>query len=243
MLFRSAVNEQRFARNIVNVVSADEFGPVVDGAIGEFMKFIPGVRMNYVNGDPRLISIDGAPPSNVPISLGGFDLATAGGGSHMARHVPLDQVSLNNVSRFEVTRSPTPDVSGSALAGSVNLVPRSAFERSRPSYNYSLAWMWKDSERAFGRRTPGPGYGGQMSYKIRPGLDASAVVPLNRNFGFTVSAGYSEQYSPRDRAGMNWRPVASGSGVAPFTNPYLGVFGWYDGGQETTRQSFAATLD
>lgn len=39
-----AVNEQRFAKNIVNVLSADEFGPIVDGAIGEFMKFIPGVR-------------------------------------------------------------------------------------------------------------------------------------------------------------------------------------------------------
>jgi TonB-dependent receptor len=238
-----AVNEQRFARNIVNVVSADEFGPVVDGAIGEFMKFIPGVRMNYVNGDPRLISIDGAPPNNVPISIGGFDIATAGGGSNMARHVPLDQVSLNNVSRFEVTRSPTPDVSGSALAGSVNLVPRSAFERSRPTYNYSLAWMWKDSERAFGRRTPGPGYGGQMTYKIHPGFDASAIVPVNKTFGFTVSAGYSEQYSPRDRAGMNWRPVASSSGVATFANPYLGVFGWYDGGQNTTRNSFATTMD
>jgi len=238
-----AVNEQRFARNIVNVISADEFGSVVDGAVGEFMKFLPGVRMNYVNGDPRLISIDGAPPGNVPVTLGGFDLATAGGGSHMARHVPLDQISLNNVSRFEVTRSPTPETPGSALAGGVNLVPRSAFERSRPAYSYSLALMWKQSERAFGRRTPGPRYGGQRSYKIRPGFDASAVVPLGPNFGFTVSTGYSEQYSPRDRAGMNWRPVASGSGVAPFTNPYLGVFGWYDGGLETTRCSFATTLD
>ena len=238
-----AVNEQRFARNIVNVISADEFGPVVDGAVGEFMKFLPGVRMNYVNGDPRLISIDGAPPGNVPVTLGGFDLATAGGGSHMARHVPLDQISLNNVSRFEVTRSPTPETPGSALAGGVNLVPRSAFERSRPAYNYSLAWMWKESERAFGRRTPGPRYGGQRTYKIRPGFDASAVVPLSPNFGFTVSAGYSEQYSPRDRAGMNWRPIASASGVAPFTNPYLGVFGWYDGGLETERRSFATTLD
>ena len=238
-----AVNEQRFARNIVNVISADQFGPIVDGAVGEFMKFIPGVRMNYVNGDPRLISIDGAPPANVPISIGGFDIVSTGGASHMSRQVPLDQVSLNNVSRLEVTRSPTPDTSGSALAGAVNFVPRSAFERNRPSYNYSLAWMWKDSERAFGRKTPGPGYGGQMSYKIHPGFDASAIVPVNKNFGFTVSAGYSAQYSPRDRAGMNWRPVASSSGVATFANPYLGVFGWYDGGQETFRRSFANTLD
>ncbi len=238
-----AVNEQRFAKNIVNVLSADEFGPIVDGAVGEFMKFIPGVRMDYVNGDPRLITIDGVPPSNVPISMGGFDIVSTGGASNMSRQVALDQVSLNNVSRLEVNRSPTPDVSGSALAGSVNFVPRSAFERNRPTYSYSLAWMWKDSERAFGRRTPGPGFGGEMSYKIRPGFDASAIVPVNKNFGFTVSAGYSEQYSPHDRAGMNWRGVASATSAATPTNPYLGVFGWYDGGQNTTRHSFATTVD
>lgn len=238
-----AVNEQRFAKNIVNVLSADEFGTVVDGAVGEFMKFLPGIRMNYVDGDPRLISLDGVPANNVPVSVGGFDLATAGGGSNMARHVPLDQISLNNVARMEVNRSPTPDVSGSALAGSVNLVPRSSFERNRPAYSYSLAWMWKDSERAFGRRTPGPGYGGATTYKIRPGFDASAIVPVNRDFGFTVSAGFSEQYSPRERAGPNWRGVASSSSVASATNPYLGAFGWRDGGHDITRHSFATTLD
>jgi TonB-dependent receptor len=189
------------------------------------------------------MTIDGVPPSNVPISIGGFDVVSTGGGSNMSRQVALDQVSLNNVARMEVNRSPTPDVSGSALAGSVNFVPRSAFERSRPTYSYSLAWMWKDSERAFGRRTPGPGFGGEMSYKIRPGFDASAIVPVNKNFGFTVTAGYSEQYSPHDRAGMNWRGVATSTGVAPPTNPYLYTFGWYDGGQDTTRYSFATTLD
>ncbi len=238
-----AVNEQRFAKNIVNVLSADEFGTVVDGAMGEFMKFVPGVRMNYVNGDPRLISLDGVPANNVPISIGGFDLTTAGGGSNMARHVPLDQISLNNVARMEVNRSPTPDVSGSALAGSVNLVPRSSFERNRPTYSYSLAWMWRDSERAFGRRTPGPGYGGAMTYKISPGFDASAIVPVSKNFGFTVSAGFSEQYAPRVRAGPNWRGAASATSEATATNPYLAIFGWYDGGQDTTRHSFATTLD
>ena len=143
-----AINEQRFAKNITNVVSADEFGTIADGSVGEFMKFLPGITSDYTGGDARRFSISGVPAGNVPISMGGFDMASAAGGG-TTRAVELDQVSINSVSRVEVNRSPTPEQPGSALAGSVNFVPRSAFERSRPSYNYSVAFLMKDAERSF----------------------------------------------------------------------------------------------
>jgi iron complex outermembrane recepter protein len=246
-----AINEQRFARNIVNVVSADEFGTISDGSIGEFMKFLPGITSDYTGGDARRFSIDGAPADNVPISLGGFDLASAAGAG-TRRAVELDQVSINNISRIEINRSPTPDTPGSALAGSVNFVPRSAFERNKPVYNYSVSWLMKDAERAFGRRTPGPGWG-QMSYKIHPGFDVSAIVPVTKTFGFTVSGGYSLQYTPQSNVATQWRGAHVGTTVGanatnglPATtpdNPYLGIFSWRDSGKNTSRESFATTID
>ncbi len=246
-----AINEQRFAKNIVNVVSADEFGTIADGSIGEFMKFLPGITSDYTGGDARRFSINGVPAGNVPISMGGFDLASAAGAG-TGRQVELDQVSINSVSRIEVNRSPTPDTPGSALAGAVNFVPRSAFERNRPIYNYSAAWLMKDAERAFGRRTPGPGWG-QMSYKIHPGFDVSAVVPVTRNFGFTVSGGYSLQYTPQANTAMQWvgAGIASNTGAASLTgrpatipqNPYLAIFSWRDSGKNTARESFSTTVD
>ena len=246
-----AINEQRFARNIVNVVSADEFGTISDGSIGEFMKFLPGITSDYTGGDARRFSIDGAPADNVPISLGGFDLASAAGAG-TRRAVELDQVSINNISRIEINRSPTPDTPGSALAGSVNFVPRSAFERNKPVYNYSVSWLMKDAERAFGRRTPGPGWG-QMSYKIHPGFDVSAIVPVSKTFGFTVSGGYSLQYTPQSNVATQWRGAHVGTTVGanatnglPATtpdNPYLGTFSWRDSGKNTSRESFATTID
>jgi hypothetical protein len=89
-----AINEQRFAKNIVNVVSADEFGTIADGSIGEFMKFLPGITSDYTGGDARRFSINGAPAGNVPISMGGFDMASAAGAG-TGRQVELDQVSIN----------------------------------------------------------------------------------------------------------------------------------------------------
>jgi TonB-dependent receptor len=248
-----AINEQRFAKNIVNVVSADEFGTIADGSIGEFMKFLPGITSDYTGGDARRFSINGAPADNVPISMGGFDMASAAGAG-TRRNVELDQVSINNISRIEINRSPTPDTPGAALAGSVNFVPRSAFERNKPAYNYSFAWLMKDAERSFLRKSPGPGWG-QRTYKIHPSADVSAVVPVSKNFGFTVSAGYSLQYTQQPNVLMTWRgvgaattaPAANGTpGALPDTttdNPYLSAFSWRDSGKDTDRHSFATTVD
>ena len=57
-----AINEQRFASNILNVVSADEFGHVAEGNVGEFLKFVPGVSMDSGGGVARAISVGGASP-------------------------------------------------------------------------------------------------------------------------------------------------------------------------------------
>jgi iron complex outermembrane receptor protein len=241
-----AINEQRFAKNITNVVSADEFGTIADGSVGEFMKFLPGITSDYTGGDARRFSINGVSSANVPISMGGFDMASAAGAG-TGRQVELDQVSIASISRIEINRSPTPEQPGSALAGSVNFVPKSAFERSKPLYTYSIAFLMKDAERAFMRETPGPGWG-EKSYKIHPGFDVSASVPVNKNFGFTISAGYSMQYTPQANQSTQWRgaAVATNSGALPNTtsdNPYLTNYSWRDSGKDTTRYSIATTID
>lgn len=64
-----AINEQRFAPNIKGVVSTDEFGNVAEGSVGEFVKFLPGVTIDYEAGAlARGISINGVPSDNVPIT-------------------------------------------------------------------------------------------------------------------------------------------------------------------------------
>jgi iron complex outermembrane recepter protein len=250
-----AINEQRFASNIMQVVSADEFGTIADGSIGEFMKFLPGITADYTGGDARRFSINGVPEDNVPISTGGFEMASAAGAG-TRRAVELDQVSINNVSRVEINRAPTPETPGAALAGSVNFVPRSAFERSKPVYSYNVQWMFKDAERHLGK-TPGPRWG-EWTRKVNPGFDLSAIVPVSKIFGFSVSAGYSLQYTPQPNTAMQWRgaatttnqsatatPTGTGSWFPDTTpdNPYLATFSWRDSGKHTSRQSFATTID
>ncbi|MDP3073649.1 MAG: carboxypeptidase regulatory-like domain-containing protein [Opitutaceae bacterium] len=245
-----AINEQRFARNIVNVVSADEFGTIADGSPGELLKFLPGMTISYTGGDARSISMNGVPPDNVPVSMGGFDLANSG--NPTGRETQLTHVSSSSIARVEVSHSPTAESPGAALAGTVNFVPRSSFERNKPLYTYSFFFNMRDSERSFLRKSPGPAW--EPTYKIHPSFDLSAIVPVNKNFGFTFSAGYSKQhvvqaFAQNTRRGGNAPTTGLTAGNAAqfpdttFDSPYLTAFNLRDGGKWMERYNFVATVD
>jgi hypothetical protein len=72
-----ALNEQRFAANLKNVVSADEFGDMSEGNVGEFLKYIPGITIDYVGADARNISVRGLPPLATPVMVDGAPMASA----------------------------------------------------------------------------------------------------------------------------------------------------------------------
>lgn len=244
-----AINEQRFARSIINVVAADEFGTIVDGTPGEVMKFLPGITMDYSAGEARTVSMNGVPSANVPITVGGFDLASAAGNG-TGRVTNLDQFSVNSISRIEVRHAPTPETTGSALAGSVNMVPRSAFERSRPSHTASVFLTLKDGDRHF-NKTGGPL--NEPTRKVTPGLNFSSVVPVNKRFGFTISGNHVDQYSYEDVATSTWRGNGQATTVAatalngrPDTTPdkpYLTDFAVRDSTRGNRADSAGLTLD
>ncbi len=239
-----AINTQRFAPNFMNVISADEFGGAAESKVGEILKYLPGLSMTAGGGgEPYAVSIDGVPSDNVPITVGGFNLATSLSGT--SRTAGLHQVAINTISRLEVVHTPTPESPGSALAGSVNLVPRNAFERAKPLYTLSAFISMRDAERSLDR-TPGPLR--QTTFKIRPGTEFTAVVPVNQRFGFTLSASASTLYRVQDFSQNTWRGSASPTNGTTFPDttpdkPYLSDYAVRDGGALVTAASFGATLD
>jgi TonB-dependent receptor len=240
-----AINEQRFASSIKNVLSTDEFGNVAEGNVAEFLKFLPGVTIDYTGGNARDISINGVPSDNVPVTLDGFSIASAPGNA-TGRSVASDMISINNLSRIEVSYSPTPESQGSALAGSVNMVPRSSFERVKPMLNASVYMVMRDNARDF-EKVPGPKP--SATRNVHPGFDFAYVAPVSKTFGYTLSAGTSTNYSPQDNSqNTAWRGVGAGTtgGTFPHTtpgNPYLTGYQVQDAPKVTTRRSIGASFD
>ncbi len=240
-----AINEKRFAADIRNVIAADEFGPLADGNVGEILKTLPGVAIDYVAGAAMGISLNGVPSGYVPVTMNGLALASTTGTGPMARDVELVNVATNNLSRIEVLHSPTPESPGNALAGSVNMVPRGAFERSRPAFNANVYLLLRDDARTLGR-TPGPGLG--TTRKIHPGFDFSYVAPVSPRFGYTLSGGTSQQYQPSSFVQTTWRGVSAGTNgtTLPATTPdkpYLTDYLVRDFPRQARRSSAGLTLD
>lgn len=235
-----ATNEQRYAANIKSVMSSDAFGDVLEGNVGEFVKYLPGVTVDYVAADVRTISVGGFAPNFTGVSIDGGRAASAVSGNSN-RVFELEQVSINNVARIEVTRVPTADQPMDVLGGSVNLISKSAFEASAPSLSYKLNLSVPSEEyREFYHRTPGPDSG--KSYKVLPGFELSYINPVSKTFGYTVTALSSNQFTVQHRSQTTWNNNAAGTG-ASVANPFLSNYTLQDGPKNNFRDSIAVTAD
>jgi len=240
-----AINTQRFAPNTMTVITADEFGPVAGNNIAEVLRSVPGVVVEYGSlGDAASFTLNGSPGSYVPVTVNNLPIANSAAGAG-GRQVAIHQLSVNNMSRFEVVFTPTAETPGAALAGTINLVPRSAFERARPSYEFTGSLNLRSHERSF-RRTAVPGV--IRRSKITPDLNFAAVVPVNERFGFTFSANRTMNYIPLDRSRNNWRGLFSATNGTTFPDttpdrPYLSETQVNDGHVHQKKTGAAMTMD
>ncbi len=233
-----AINEQRFAPNLKTVVSSDQFGDVTEGNVGEFLKYLPGVSLEYTSPDARQIILRGVNPIYTAVYVDGFRMASAAS-SGSNRFFELEQASINNVSRTEVEFSRTPDIPADALGGSVNMISKSAFEASHRQFNYRTYLSANGDELAWGR-TPGPA--SEASHHIKPGFDFSFVDPVSRRLGVVLNYSDSNIFYPQHRSQPTWTPVSNGAG-GTVDNPFLRSYQMQDGPKNTERQSLGATID
>ena len=235
-----ATNEQRYAPNIKNVVSADAFGDVTEGNVGEFLKYLPGISVDYVAADVRTVSVRGFADTFTGVNVDGGRMASAVSGNG-SRVFEFEQVSINNVARVEVTKVPTPEMAADGIGGSVNMISRSAFERSRPEFRYRLNLSVHSENRAdLFERTPGPG--NKKTFKNLPGFDFSYIAPLSKTFGIVVTGLSSNQFNEQHRSLNSYNYNAAGTG-ASLATPYLQNYTVQDGPKNSFRDSFAVTAD
>ncbi len=242
-----AINTQRFAPNTMTVLSTDEYGEVSAYNIGNVLANVPGITVVPGGlGDPYRVSMNGAPPGNVPVTVNGMTLAHAVDGAGR-RDGAMSGLSVNNMSRVEVVFTPTPETQGAALAGAINMVPRSAFDRAKPTYTFDAGIVMRERDRRLGQ-SPGMGGTDNEAHKINPQGSFAAVVPLSDHFGFTFTGSSTTTRPTRVQVTRNWRGLLTDTNGTTYADttpdkPYLWNYSYLDSVDELTRRALGGSFD
>jgi iron complex outermembrane receptor protein len=231
-----ATNEQRHAPNVKVVMSSDSFGTINEGNPGEFLKYLPGITVDYVAADVRTVSVRGFAAQFTNVYWDGMRLTSSASGSSN-RIFEFEQVSINNTSRTEVAKVPTPDMPSDSLGGTVNFVSKNAFERKGAQLNYRL-YLNANSENLDVTKTPGPD--SDKNFKILPNFDFDYTLPLSDTFGIVITGLSSNQFVEQHRWQPTWNHAQAG---ATASNPYLQQFQIQDGPKTTNRASLGIKAD
>lgn len=197
-----AINQQKTASGIVNIVSEEVFGQMPDGNIGTALQRLPGISVDTdQDGSASGINIRGVEGDYNSFQIDGNRVPTSGGG----RAFDTRQLAAGGVTRIEVVKAPTPDRDGDAIGGIINVVSRSAFQRSGREFQFESGGVYSDLPEKWGHEF-------DLKYS-----DIFSIGGGDRNLGVSVSLGSyrTNRYSlNRD---MDWVQVT------PENNPTLGL--------------------
>jgi iron complex outermembrane receptor protein len=191
-----AIMAQRRNMNITTSVSSDIFGDVTDGNVGEFLKYLPGVDLEYVESESRSPRLGGMDAQYVGVSFDGMRTASADqnrGGGSASRATSFEGFSITSIDSIEINRTASPENDADSPAGTVNMKTKRAFDRKGRSVDYNFSLSVNDEEFTF-KKTPGPR--DHTDYKVKPNWQLGyAESFFNQRLGILLSASHSSSYT------------------------------------------------
>ena len=134
-----AINAQKNNLNITNVVSADQVGKFPDSNIGDALKRISGINVQYDQGEARFGQVRGTPADFSSVTINGSRLPSAEGD---IRNVQLDLIPSDMIQTIEVNKTLMPDQDGDAIGGSINLVTKNSPHRATLNAVAGTGYNW-----------------------------------------------------------------------------------------------------
>lgn len=187
-----SIEAKRTAIGVLDVTAADEIGRLPDKNVAEALEHLPGVGVQYDQGEGRYVSIRGVPSNLNNYTLNGIEIGNPDG---TTRSLPLDIISGQLLNRVEIAKVKTADMDGQGIGGTINLVTQTAFD-FRNRINFQLSG--KAGKQELNDKVP---YQVDGSFAGRFGSD--------EQFGVTLGASYSDRdFNSEGFYPDNWRPDA-----------------------------------
>ena len=154
-----ALQQQKTAANIVNVMSGDEIRALPNYNAAEAAARIPGVSTERDEGEGKFVQIRGTEPRLSNVTIDGAHVPGTEGGDRIPK---LDDVPADLLGAIQVSKTLRADMDADAIGGSVNLVtkvpegpPRGYIAAQGGQASLLAAHEWPDRHGL--RRPSGPG--------------------------------------------------------------------------------------
>lgn len=134
-----AVNMQKGNLNITNLVSADQITKFPDSNIGDALKRISGINVQYDQGEARFGQVRGTSADLSSVTVNGSRIPSAEGD---VRNVQLDLIPADMIQTIEVSKTLMPDQDGDAIGGSINLVTKNSPYRRVINATAGTGYNW-----------------------------------------------------------------------------------------------------
>jgi TonB-dependent receptor len=208
----AAVEQQKNADGVTNVVAGDTVGKLPDSNIAEALQRVSGISIQRDQGEGRYINVRGAPSEFTNITVNGVSLPAP---DPFTRAIDLDVVPANIADTLEISKTLLPNQEADSIAGAVNIKTKSAFKKPGLQFNAELGGSYNE-------------FGG--THDERASFSLSNTM-LNDTLGVSLSTSYGKTDRQLDNVETAWG--RNGSVFAPIES----LFKDYD----TVRERIAVT--
>jgi len=191
-----AVNRERTADNIVQVLPADVIRSLPNANMADALGRLPSVTIERDEGEGKYVQVRGTEPRLTNTTIDGINVPSP---ESQVRQIKFDAIPADIVESVEINKTLQANMDGDGIGGSVNLVTKTAGER--PTVNISgmgghtpiqngrglIETAGTVGQRFGASKRFGVLLGGSYDWNGR-GIDDTEPVPDIANFGGTSPA-------------------------------------------------------
>ena len=229
----AAIMERRASPNAKNVVAADNYGLLTMGDVGEFMKSMPGLSLDYTEVDATAVRIGGLDPKYSSFTTDGARMATATSNNNDGRQNSFEQMSITGIESIELNNTLTARMDADSPGGSINLRSKYAFQRKGRQLRVQLGANGTSDAGFSSIYLPDD----KKHARIYPSaLLSYGDVFLDGRLGVAFSGSYNANYVQQDRIQTDWSYLKDGRVL-----PYQVM--WRPGPKLTSRTAANLSVD
>ncbi|MBN2068163.1 MAG: TonB-dependent receptor [Opitutales bacterium] len=136
-----ALNQQKAAVSLVNIVASDAIGMFPDENAAESLQRLPGISLERDQGEGRFVVVRGIDPDLNSTMVNGMLLPAT---EAETRKVNLDVMPNDGISSIEVSKVLTPDMPADSIGGNINIKTLSAFDNEGRTIRLSAETQYAD---------------------------------------------------------------------------------------------------